>query len=65
MATVRMKKGDVYADIYDSPEGIARAESHGFVRCNDEKPVQRTEKVENTDEEPVEKPVKATKSKRQ
>ena len=38
MATVRMKKGNLYADIYDSPEGIARAELHGFVRCEEEKP---------------------------
>ena len=52
MATVRMKKGNVYADIYDSPEGIARAESHGFVRCDDEKHVSHVEKAE---EKPAEK----------
>lgn len=28
--TVRMKCGDIYADIYDSPETIAQAISDGF-----------------------------------
>ena len=66
MATVRMKKGNVYADIYDSPEGIARAESHGFVRC-EEKPVRETKVEEAAEEktaEKAEKP-KTSRTKRQ
>lgn len=30
MKTVRMKRGELYADIYDSPETIAQAKSEGF-----------------------------------
>lgn len=30
MATVRMKKGLLYADIYDSPESIKQAQLNGY-----------------------------------
>ena len=30
MATVKMKKGSMYADIYDSPETIKQAQTEGF-----------------------------------
>lgn len=30
MATVRMKKGDKFADIYDSPETIKQAQLDGY-----------------------------------
>ncbi len=30
MATVRMKKGDKYADVYDSPETIRQAQLDGY-----------------------------------
>ena len=43
MATVRMKKGEKFADIYDSPETIAQARSEGY------EPVAKTEKVVTTD----------------
>lgn len=31
MATVKMQKGNKYADIFDSPETIAQAQSDGYV----------------------------------
>lgn len=34
MATVRMKKGDKYADIYDSPETIKQAQLDGYSLCD-------------------------------
>lgn len=30
MATVKMKKGDKYADVYDSPETIRQAQLDGY-----------------------------------
>lgn len=30
MATVKMKKGDKYADVYDSPETIKQAQLDGY-----------------------------------
>ena len=44
MATVRMRKGDVYADIYDSPETIKQAQKDGYSL------------VEKTFEKPKEEP---------
>ncbi len=38
MATVRMKKGSVYADVFDSPETIRNAQLEGYSLC-DEKPI--------------------------
>lgn len=63
MATVRMRKGDKYADIFDSPEMIAGAQADGYELVTESK----SEKVvtadsEKTDEKPVEK---TPKSKRQ
>lgn len=37
MATVRMIKGDKYADIFDSPEMIKGAEADGYVLVTEEK----------------------------
>ena len=48
MATVRMKKGDKYADIFDSPETIATAKSQGYELVS-EKPQVNT-KVVSADE---------------
>ena len=45
MATVRMKKGDKYADVFDSPETIKQAQLDGYAL------------VETKKEEPVKKPV--------
>jgi hypothetical protein len=36
MATVRMKKGDKYADIFDSPETIRQAQLEGYSLVKDE-----------------------------
>lgn len=33
MATVKMKKGNLYADIFDSPETIAQAKLEGYEVC--------------------------------
>lgn len=41
--TIRMKKGDKYADIFDSPETIKQAQLDGY-SIVDEKPV-KTEPV--------------------
>jgi len=43
MATVKMKKGDKYADIYDSPEMIAGAEADGYELVNKEKTPENAE----------------------
>lgn len=42
MATVRMKKGDKYADIYDSAETIRQAQLDGYSLC--EKPKEENAK---------------------
>lgn len=62
MATVKMKRGDRIADIFDSPETIAQAEKDGFVRMEEKK----AEKVveadsEKTDVKPVEEKTPRTK----
>lgn len=41
--TIRMKKGDKYADVYDSPETIKQAQLDGY-SIVDEKPA-KTESV--------------------
>ena len=35
--TVRMRKGDLYADICDSPETIRQAESEGYILVTEPK----------------------------
>lgn len=45
MATVRMKKGDKYADVFDSPETIKQAQLDGYSLCE-------TKKAETVKEEP-------------
>ena len=53
MATVKMRKGNKYADIFDSPEMIAGAEADGYELVKEEK---KSDKVVTTDAE--ETPVK-------
>lgn len=48
MATVKMIKGNKYADIFDSPETIAQAQKDGFVL------VAKAEKVTVNEEVPTE-----------
>lgn len=49
MATIRMKKGERYADVFDSPESIKQAQLDGYVIVEQPKKVEST--VEKT--EPV------------
>lgn len=51
MATVRMKKGDKYADIFDSPETIRQAQLDGYSLVEERKVVAK---------EPVKEEVKET-----
>lgn len=49
MATVRMKKGDKYADVFDSPETIRQAQLDGYSLV--EKKAEKTEKTIEVSEE--------------
>lgn len=53
MSTVRMKKGDKYADIFDSEETIKQAQLDGYSIVEDKKSVVKenltTEKKETTE----------------
>ena len=51
MATVRMKKGDKYADVFDSPETIKQAQFDGYSLVEEKKTVAK---------EPVKEEVKET-----
>lgn len=53
MATVRMKRGDKYADIFDSPETIAQAKSEGYELVTDSK---KTEPAKTENEDADKKP---------
>ena len=55
MATVRMKNGNQYADVFDSPTSIADAQSKGWELCEDKPKEIKVEKTE----------VKTPKTKRQ
>lgn len=58
MATVRMKKGDKYADIFDSPDTIKQAQFEGYSLCEEKKPTADVEvktKVEESKEDTSEK----------
>lgn len=56
MATVRMKKGDLYADVFNSPETIENAKREGFSLCDDVSPDEMVEKaIEKELEADVEK----------
>jgi hypothetical protein len=60
MATVRMKKGEKYADIFDSPEMIAGAKADGYELVTESKrEVKEDAKSDETSE------TKTTRSKRQ
>ena len=50
MATVRMQKGDKYADIFDSPETIAQAEKDGYVKVAVEKKAEKVVEADSTEE---------------
>lgn len=57
MATVRMIKGDKFADIYDSPETIRQAQIDGYTICDvPVEPKQVNEPVEVEKVETVAKP---------
>ena len=47
MATIKMKKGTVYADIFDSPETIAQAQREGYHICMDEEKPPKANEPEN------------------
>ena len=49
MATIRMRKGDLYADIFDSPETIKEAQRNGYSIV--EKHFDEPKKEEPKDEE--------------
>lgn len=55
MATIKMKRGEKYADIFDSSETIAQAEKDGYVRCAEEKKPTKVSESENADEKPAKK----------
>ena len=62
MATVRMKKGNKFADIYDSPETIKQAQLEGYSLVKEERHAPKTselftEKPEEKDEEKPAEPV--------
>ena len=52
MATVRMKKGDKFADIYDSPETIKQAQFEGYSIVEDSK--KKSDEVPAESESPAE-----------
>lgn len=52
MATVRMKKGDKFADIYDSPETIKQAQFEGYSIVEDSK--KKADEVPAESESPAE-----------
>ena len=55
MATVRMRKGTLYADIFDSPETIKQAQKDGYslVEKTFEKPAkEEPAKAEASDKKP-------------
>lgn len=64
MATVKMKKGDKYADIFDSPETIRQAQLDGYSLVEEKKAVAK--EPANEEETPkVAEETKTTRTKRQ
>lgn len=63
MATVRMRKGSKYADIFDSPEMIAGARADGYELVTEEKKAEKVETPEpsKADEQPSKKTPSRTK----
>ena len=64
MATVRMKRGDKYADVFDSPETIKQAQLDGYTLVETKKtePVKAEEvKTEEVKTETVEEEKPRTK----
>lgn len=50
MATVRMKKGNKYADIFDSPETIKQAQLDGYSLVEKSKVEVKVEPIKNDSE---------------
>jgi hypothetical protein len=48
MATVVMRKGDLFADIFDSPETIAQAQKEGYHLCSEAELTVREEDKERS-----------------
>ena len=66
MATVKMKRGSLYADIYDSPETIAQAQKDGFELVAETKEEPKKVTVnEEADTDSEEKTVKRGRTPRQ
>lgn len=62
MATVRMKKGNKYADIFDSAETIKQAQLDGYSLVEKTKTEQvKTESEKETKTEPVKQSAKTVK----
>jgi hypothetical protein len=55
MATVTMKKGDRFADIFDSPETIAQAQRDGFHICSETESKLREEQTKKASKQGPEK----------
>lgn len=50
MATIKMRKGDKYADVYDSPETIRQAQLDGYSVVEKQKTAEKAvAKEENTE----------------
>lgn len=64
MATVRMKKGDMYADICNNPECIENAKLAGYSLCEEKSPEQKVEEVIENELKPDVEKVQATTHKR-
>ena len=52
MATIRMKKGDKFADIFDSPETIKQAQLDGYSVVETKKAESKAEVKEEDEEKP-------------
>ena len=61
MATVRMKKGDKFADVFDSPETIKQAQFDGYSLVEEKKTVTKPADEEET---PKAEETKNTRTKR-
>lgn len=65
MATVRMKKGDKYADVFDSPETIKQAQYEGYSLCEEKKSESKKDAEEKGDEQKEEATERKPRSARQ
>lgn len=65
MATVKMKKGNKYADIFDSEETIAQAKSEGYELCARNEVAEATEEKAEENADSEEKTVRRGRTPRQ